>query len=83
MISLHDVVWIVIGLLVAGAVFALLFFLINYVERQFPSEGGNLFAKAARVVLVVLAVLVLIGFLIGLISGQPIFYWRGAPPRMG
>ncbi len=77
MIDLATVVWVVLYLLVAGAVFALLLFLINYVAAQFPGEGMNLFAKAARIFLIVLAVLVLIGLLISFISGQPLIRWGG------
>ncbi len=77
MIDLATVVWVVLYLLVAGAVFALLFFLINYIASQFPGEAMNLFAKAARIILIVLAVLVLIGLLLSFVTGQPIFRWSG------
>ena len=71
MISLTSVVWIILYLLVAAAIFGLLLYLINYVGSQFP--GGEPFIKVARIILVVLGVLVLIGLLLSLISGQPLF----------
>lgn len=82
MIDLSNVVWVVVYLLIAGAVFGLLFFLINYIASQFPSEPMNLFAKIARILLVVLAVLVLIGVLVSLIGGTPLFYWGNGPTRV-
>ena len=81
MIDLQSVIYIVVYLLIAGAVFGLLLFLINYIATQFPSEPMALFAKVARIILVVLAVLVLIGFLASLMSGSPLFYWHDAPRR--
>jgi hypothetical protein len=82
MIDLQTVVWAVVYLLVAGGVFGLLFFLTHYLQKEFPSEPMSLFAKCARVLLVVLAVLVLIGILVSLVSGTPLFYWRSpGPPR--
>lgn len=82
MIDLATVVWLVVYLLIAGAVFGLLIFLINYVASQFPSEPMNLFAKVARIALVVLAVLILIGVLVSIVSGTPLFYWQTPPTRI-
>ncbi len=78
MIDLSTVVWVVVYLLVAGAVFGLLFFLINYIAKQFPGPAMDLFAKVARILLIVLAVLVLIGLLVSFISGQPLIRWGPA-----
>lgn len=67
MISLSAAVSIVIYLIVAGLVFYLLWWLINYCNPPEP------FKKIANVVLAVLAVLVIIGILISAVNGQPIF----------
>jgi hypothetical protein len=79
MVNLQSVVWVVLYLIIAGAVFGLLLWLTSYVERQFPGEGMALFAKVARILLVVLAVLLVIGVLVSMVSGTPLFYW-GSPP---
>lgn len=71
MISLTGAVTLIIYLLVAGLVFGLLYWLVVYCEREFP--GIPLFFKVARIALVFLAVLVLIGLLISIVSGQPVF----------
>ncbi len=63
MISLTVVVSIIVTLLIAGCVFGLLFLLINYVGSQFGA-GAEPFVKVARVVLMVLAILFLIGMLL-------------------
>ena len=73
MFSIENVVWAVIYLLGCGLIFALLFFLINYVAKQFP--GIEPFAKFARILLVVLMVLVLIGFVLSMM-GHPILRWH-------
>jgi hypothetical protein len=73
-IDLQQVVSVVLMLLIAGAVFGLLFWLVTYVGAQL-GEGGVLFVKAAKVVLVVLAVLFLIGVLLSLAGGAPAFRW--------
>lgn len=73
MLSLSGVVSVIVTLLIAGCVFGLLFYLIDYVGKQF--SGADLFVKAARIVLVVLAVLFLIGMLLHFsgISPGPVF----------
>ena len=50
MIDLATVVWVVLYLVVAGAVFGLLFWLTYFVEGQFPSPPMLVFCKVARVV---------------------------------
>ncbi len=77
MIDLSTVVILVLYILAAGAVFGLLFWLIGYVERQFQGEVMTMFAKFARIGLVILAVLVLIGIIISIFGGTPIFRWGG------
>lgn len=67
MISLQMAVTVVIYLMVAGLVFWLLWWLINYVAPPEP------FRKIANVVLAILAVLVIIGILFSFVGGQPIF----------
>lgn len=70
MISISTVVSVVVFILIAGAVFALLAYLIDYVGRKYPRMEP--FTRAAHVVLVVLGVLVLIGVLLSL-AGYPVF----------
>lgn len=60
MISIQGLVWTVVWIIVAGLIFYLLHWAINYVGLPEP------FNKVARVVLVVLAVLVLISILLNL-----------------
>ena len=67
MISLSGAVTIVLYLIVAGLIFWLLTWLIDYVGVPEP------FRKVAKIVLAVLAVLVIIGILLSLMGGQPIF----------
>jgi hypothetical protein len=77
MIDLQQVVYIVLYILIAGAIFGLLLFLVDYIGKQFPSELMTLFVKIAKVILVVLAILVVIGILLNVVGGQPIFRWGG------
>ena len=67
MISLSGAVTVIVYLLVAGLVFYLLMWLVNYINPPEP------FKKVATVVLAVLAVLVAIGILLSLVGGQPLF----------
>jgi hypothetical protein len=67
MISLQAAVTLFIYLLVAGLIFGLLWWLVGYLGLPAP------FDKACRVALAILAVLVIIGVLLSLVSGQPIF----------
>ncbi len=78
-IDLQQVVGIVLMLLIAGGVFALLFWLVSYVGGLFPGEGGQIFVKFAKVILVVLAVLFAIGMLLSLAGAGPAFRWGPAP----
>ena len=68
MIALEGVVYIVVLLIVAGLIFWLLSWLIDYVGLPEP------FHKVARVVLAVAAVLVVIAALLHLV-GVPLFRW--------
>jgi hypothetical protein len=68
MLSIEQVVMTVIYLLVAGAIFWLLNWLIDYVGLQEP------FRKFAKVFLAVCAVLILISLLLGFL-GHPIIRW--------
>jgi hypothetical protein len=72
MISLPAVVGVVIYLLIAAAVFGLLYFLIHFVAGKFPGEASAMFVKCADIVLVVCAVLVLLGILLSL-AGVHVF----------
>jgi hypothetical protein len=67
--SIQSVVYLVVYLLGAGIIFGLLLYLIDYVSSQFPSMGP--FAKFAKIALMVLAVLVLIGVILSFM-GHPI-----------
>lgn len=67
MISISAAVTVVLYLIVAGLIFWLLWFLVNYINPPEP------FKRIANVVLVVLAVLVCIGILLSLVGGTPIF----------
>ncbi len=73
MISLEGAVSIVIYIVVGGAVFGLLYMLIVLVSRLFAGEAAAMFMKVGTLVLAILAVLVLIGLLLSLITGKPIF----------
>jgi hypothetical protein len=73
MIDLGSLVSVVIYLIVAGLILWLLYWLIAYVGLPEP------FAKVAYVVLAIVAVLIVIGILLSLISGQPLFRWGGGP----
>lgn len=67
-ISISGAVNVVIVLIVAGVIFGLLFFLVDYCTRQFPSVAP--FAGVAKIILMILAVLVLIGILLSLLGYQ-------------
>jgi len=67
MLSLSAVVYVLIYLIVAGLVFFLLHWLISYVGLPEP------FNKVAHIVLAVAAVLVIIGILLSLTGGTPVF----------
>jgi hypothetical protein len=80
--DLSFLVEIVVYLLIAGVIFGLFFFLIDYVARKFPSEPMQLFANVAKVILVVVAVLALIGILLSAVPGGPTFRWGNSPQRV-
>ena len=67
MISIASAVQLIFYLIIAGVIFWLLSFAIDYVGVPEP------FRKVARVVLVLLAVFVVIGILLNLVGGQPLF----------
>lgn len=67
MISLSAAVSVIITLIVAGLIFWLLWWLIGYCGIPEP------FNKVARVILAILAVIVIIGILLSLVNGQPLF----------
>jgi amino acid transporter len=73
MISISGAVAVVVYLLVAAVVFGLLFWLIDYVGSQFPAFAP--FVKVARIILVVVGVLVLIGVVLNLsgVTAGPVF----------
>ena len=66
MISISGAVHSIILLIVAGIIFWLLWWLVNYVGLPEP------FNKVARVILAITAVVVVIGILLSL-AGYPIF----------
>jgi hypothetical protein len=63
MISLSGAVTVIVYLVVAGLIFWLLNYLIDYIAPPEP------FHKVAKVVLMVLAVLVVIGCLLSMVGG--------------
>lgn len=67
MISLGGAVSVIVYLLVAGLIFALLWWLNDYCGIPEP------FHKAIRVGLAILAVLIIIGILLSLVGGVPVF----------
>jgi len=67
MISISGAVTVVVYLIVAGLIFWLLWWLVNFIAPPEP------FRKVATVVLAILAVLVIIGILLSLVGGQPSF----------
>ena len=73
MISLGTLVSVVVAILVLGLVVALLLWLVDYVGGQFPSAAP--FVKVARIIIVVVAVLILIGIVLSLsgVTAGPVF----------
>jgi len=67
MISLNSLAGVVVYLIVAGLVWWLLWWLVSFVNPPEP------FRKIATACLAVLAVLVVIGILLSLVGGQPLF----------
>ncbi len=67
MISISTAVMIFIYLLIAGLIFGLLWWLAGYVGLPEP------FNKFIHVILAILAVLVIIGILLSLVTGTPMF----------
>lgn len=73
MIALETLIWLFLFLLGAGLILALLHYLVVYCEREFPANP--LLFKAARILLVVGAVLILISVVLHLM-GMPLVTWR-------
>lgn len=71
MISISAAINVIIFVLIGGVIFGLLLWLVDYLERKVPFFSP--YAWVARVVLVVVAVLVLIGILLSLATGTPVF----------
>ena len=69
MITVAALFHILVLIIIAGLIFGLLVWLVNYIGLPAP------FDKVARVVLAVFAVLFLIGILLGL-AGHPVIIWR-------
>lgn len=67
MISLTAFVGVIVYLIIAGLIFWLLWWLINYIAPPEP------FRKVANVILAIAAVLVVIGILLSLVGGTPLF----------
>ena len=67
MISIGAAATVIVYLIVAGLVFWLLWWLVGYVGIPEP------FNKIANVILAILAVMVIIGILVSLVGGQPLF----------
>ena len=71
MISISTAVTLIVYLLIGGIVFGLFYWLIVYCEGEFPQVP--MFFKIARIMLVFLAVLVVVGILLGVVGGRQIF----------
>lgn len=67
MISISAAVSVILYLIIAGLIFGLLWWLIAFCGLPEP------FAKVARVILAILAVFVVIGILLSLVGGTPMF----------
>ena len=67
MIPLAGLVQLIVTLIVVGLIVWLLLWLISYVGLPEP------FNKIAKVVIAVFSVLVVIGMLMSLVNGQPLF----------
>ncbi len=67
MISINMAVTLIVYLMVAGLIFWLLWWLVNYIAPPEP------FLKIANVILAILAVLVIIGILLSIVNGTPVF----------
>ncbi len=67
MISLTALVGVVVYLIIAGLIFGMLWWLVNYINLPEP------FKKVANVVIAIAAVLVVIGILLSLVGGTPVF----------
>jgi len=67
MVSLSALITLVIYVIVAGLIFYLIWWLIGYCGLPEP------FNKVCRILVAVVAVLFLIGILLSMINGQPLF----------
>lgn len=67
MFSLSAMVNVIVLLVVAGLIFWLLWWLINYCNPPEP------FKKVGNIILAVAAVVVIIGILLSLVNGTPVF----------
>lgn len=72
MISLQLLVWSIVYLIVAGLIFGLLAWLVDYCCSTFQIQEP--FRRVAKVVLAICAVLVVIGVLLNLV-GYNVFRW--------
>src|SRR5580692_676109 len=66
-ISIAGAVNVIVYLIVAGLIFGLLWWLVNYIALPDP------FGKFARIALAILAVMVIIGILLSVVGGTPVF----------
>jgi len=73
MITIEAVVWTVLFLIGTAAIFGLLFYAVQYCEKEFPNAAP--FWKFARIFLVIAGVFILI-FLILDMMGHPVILWR-------
>ena len=69
MISIQAVIVLIVQLIILGVVFSLLWWLIDQAGLPQP------FAKAARVILACLAVLIVCSLLLGITGGPAIIRW--------
>ena len=72
-VSGQDVIEAVIWLVIVAVIFGVLFWLIEFVGKQFPSIAP--FLPVAKIVLAIAAVIVLINLLLSL-AGHPLIEWN-------
>ena len=73
MISLESAAMVLLYAIGAMVIFGLFWLAIQAIAKRFPGEAGQMVAKVAEVILIVLALLVCIGLILSLLSGKPLF----------
>lgn len=79
MIDLQTAVMIVLYLLGTAVIFAILFFLVQYIGGKITHPAAKMFVTGAEIVLVVLACLIAIGIILSVMTGVRVFRWGPGP----